>query len=423
MRMPLVWKIFLPLLCLCACTSMALASEPFTTVGIYPAENGALVSVASGRITTALESARAQRLAREQALRKARYQLAKHVHNDSMQSAGKYSVQMQGGAVIHESVQGNLFFVALQALPQEVTLVPLSPLEDFQEVNVAPLVDELLTKMPLLAEGGANVFTMSTGWVALGVGYAALPEEAPHLLKETHIREAATVARVAAAKELTAFIHGIQVSTQDEQKEHYSAGQDSETFKQWIRSSTREEVEGALNGAQWAGQWTTSDGHVAVALVVARPALDLGFAAQEGTAMVLHKSDITPEWQEIIASRPWIMEGGVSLCTHEGALYALAVESGTLQNNPAFDRMQLPTLIDTKARSQITRFLVGLSSHSVTTDEEIQRTNLDKTEVSKHVSTLSREGVSGVVTQIQRLGSWYSKDEKKLFQAFIVPLP
>ncbi len=399
--------------------SPALAKMP--ALGVHPAENGALLSVASGRISTAFEGVRAQRLAREQAVRKARYQLAKHIYKDKMSSPGTYSVQVEGARVVQEERQGTMYVVALLAHPQMVQLVARSPLEAFQEVTVAPLVDTLLTKTPVLADGGAQIFDVDAGWAGLGVGYAALPD----VPQEADIKKARTIARAAAVKELTSFIFGVQFASNVEQKELHAQENGAEMFQQWIKNSTREDIDGMLKGAQLAGQWVTTDHHVGVAVVVAQPALDLAMDLEdEGAAKAtLHKSDITEAWQKTILARPWIHEGGVSLCKHEGKMYVLAVESGKLQNNPTFDRMQLPIILDAKARNQITAFLTGLSTRAVTTSEEVQRTQLDTTEVSQHVQTLSRQGVSGVVTRIERIGSWYSKDDKTVYQAFVVALP
>lgn len=413
-----------------AANAADLTPEELRTPGVYAVENGGLVSVASGRISTTLGKARAERLAQEQALRNARQQLALHLYKDKLSGPEKFSVSISGARIINQNNDGNAIFVALLADPARVSLVPRSPLEDFNEVNAAPIVGELLTRMATIADGGGMVFDVDGGWVGLGVGYAALPEPAtPEAL-----RKAKTIARVAAAEALTGFIYGVQVDTWSEEHSIFAESPAGAVFKEWSQDKTREEIAGFLNGAQTAGEWFTDDNHVGVAVLVGQPPLDLA-AEFEDAALVqdetggsadeplLYKSDITVDWQRILLARPWILAGGTSLCKHEGTLYAIVVESGVLKGNAAYDRMQLPTMLDAKARNQLTRYLLGFSSKTVTQSEESRFADLQGEDVTQSLNTVSREGAVGVVSGIKRMGSWYSEDEKTLFQAFAVPLP
>ena len=405
-----------------------LTPEELRTPGIYSVENGTLVSVAAGRVATSLGTARAERLAGEQALRNARYQLALHLYKDQLSGPMQYSVKVDGARIIFREKHGNSVFVALRADPAQVFLVPRSPLENFHEVTIAPVVDTLLTRAPIIADGGGTVFDVDGGWVGLGVGYAALPDK-----QDTDsLRKARTVARMAAVEALTNFIFGMQVDVNSEHHEIYASGPGGDLFKEWAKNSIREEIVGTLKNAQTAGEWFTDDAHIGVAIIIARPSLDIAFEESTeattddpGTSdtPLLYKSDIPEIWQRNIAARPWVKTGGVTICKHEGALYALAVENGKLQGNAAYDRMQLPTLIDTKARAAITGYLVGFSGNYLTQSEEIRRTDLTGEEVTESLNKISSGGVTGIVSGIQRLGSWYSEDEKNLFQAFIVPLP
>ena len=433
---------FLLGLCLClsllvgqalaAQLELTLTPEQLRTPGVYQVGDDNLVSVGMGRIATSVGVARADRLAGEQALRHAKGQLARHLYKNEMGGPGKYSVSIGGARIVHREKHDGRIYIALLANPTQVALIPHNPLEDFQEVRIAPIVEELLTRAPNIADGGATVFDVADGWAGLGVGYAALPEK----FDTESIDKSRIVARTAAHEALTAFIFGMRVNTLSTQQELYATGHGHETFNKWIKNSIREEVSGMLHSAQVAGEWVTTDHHIGVAVLIAQPAIDIALDFDSGEVMaqgseepagykehLLYKSDIALEWQSNLWLRPWVLSGGVTLCSHKGRLYTLAVESAQLKGNAAYDKIQLPTILDAKARSLITRYLIGFSTKSVASNAEEQYTDLSKEVVVESLNKISREGVAGVVAGIQRLGSWYSEDEKTLFQAFIVPLP
>jgi len=323
---------------------------------------------------------------------------------------------------VSQTQVGDRVFVALLAEAKAVSLVPLSPLADSYDVRVAPLVEQLLEQNPMLADGGGGIFPQEQGWVAMGVGFAALPVATDANAE----REARVVAAVNARKALTEAIFGFGISTQEHYQEIVAEGPGGAIFREWAKTSTRETVQGLFQGAEQAGEWKTDDGPLGVAVLVCWPPVRMK-SAEAVNADRLPRFNMEEEWQSAFLQRPWMIDGGAGLHVHKGTSYLLVVENAPLKGDPVADRMQTPLLIDTKARNAATRYISGVQSDSLTiASEERTLTVLgseEKATLQNSLRQLSRESALGVVQGMRKVGSWHSEDGKTLFQAYIIPLP
>jgi len=397
------------------------------TPGVYPLSQGRLLAVGVGRVTTQLREDRALRLAGMLAENDAKAHLARHLFADTLQkeSHRRFSVNISGGMRVSQIQVGDKVFVALLvAEAKAVSLTPLSPLAGSYDVQVAPLVEQLLEQNPMLADGGGGVFPKEQGWVAMGVGFAALPASSDAKAE----REVRIVAAVNARKALTEAIFGFDISTQEQHQEIVAEGPGGVLLREWAKTATRETVQGLFRGAEQAGEWKTDDAHLGVAVLVGWPPIRLESAEVEAVnADKLPNFTMEEEWQSAFLQRPWMIGGGSGLHVHEGASYLLVVENAPLKGDPVADRMQTPLLIDTKARTAATRYISGVQSNSLTV--AVEETTLtvqgaeEKATLQNSLRQLTKESALGVVRGMRKVGSWHSEDNSTLFQAYIIPLP
>jgi len=394
------------------------------TPGVYPLSQNRLLAVGAGRVSTKLREDRALRHAGMLAENDAKRYLAQYLYADTLkrEAPRRYSVNIAGAVRVSQKNQAGQVIVALLVESPAVKLVPLPPLADCFDVRVAPLVEQLLEKNPMLAEGGGGIFPREEGWVALGVGFAALSADAE--------REARIVAVANARKALTEAVFGISISTQEKYEEIVAEGPGGALLREWAKTSTKETAQGLFQGAEQAGEWKTDDGHLGVAVVVGRPPVLL--ASGEAASAEAVNTDKLPnfsleeEWQEAFLERPWMIDGGAGLQAHQGASYLLVVEGAPLKGDPTADRMQTPLLIDTKARNAAAKYLSGVQSDSLTVETEERSLTVqgaeEKAILRESLRKLTKESVLGVVQGMRKVGSWQSEDNKTLFQAYIIPL-
>jgi hypothetical protein len=393
------------------------------TPGVYPLSQNRVLAVGAGRVTTQLRADRALRLAGNLAENDAKAQLARHLFADSLKKEPnrRFSVTITGGQRVAQKQVGDKVLVALLAETPTVSLIPLSPLASSFDVRVAPLVEELLEQNHMLAEGGGGIFPREPGWVALGIGFAAIPpgEEAGAE------RETRLVAAVNARKALTEAIFGFAITTEDKFEEITAEGPGGAIFREWAKTTTRETITGLFQGAEQAGEWKTDDGHLGVAVLVGHPPLNLE-GGQTVDAGKLPKFNLEEEWQEAFLKRPWMIIGGAGLHVHKGVSYLLVVESALLKGDPMADRMETPLLIDTKARNAAAKYLAGVRSDSLIVETEestlTARGAEETATLQNSLKKLTKENVLGVVRGMRKVGSWHSEDNASLAQAYIIPL-
>ena len=394
------------------------------TPGVYPLSQNRLLAVGVGRVSKQLREDRARRLAAILSENDAKAHLARHLFGDAMRKEPnrRFTVNIVGAMKVSEVNAGDKVIVAILTETRAVTLAPLSPLADCYDVRVAPLVERLLEQDPMLAEGGGAIFPQGQGWVAMGVGFAALSAR-PDAEAE---RRARIVAAANARKELTEAIFGSSVSNQERYQEIVFAGPGGDKLREWVKTTKKEEVRGFFQGAEQAGVWQTDDEHVGVAVLIAAPPIRL---ASEEVVNVdkLPNFGMEEEWEKAFLQRPWMIGGGAGLAVHEGAAYLLVVESAPLQGDPRQDKTQTPVLIETKASSAVNRYLAGVQSDSLTVDTEERSLSAlgteEKATLRNSLRQVIREGGLGAVQGMRQVGSWRSEDNRVLFQAYVVPLP
>ena len=390
------------------------------TPGVYPLSQNRLLAVGAGRVTTQLREDRALRLAGLLAENDAKAHLTRHLFSDTLRKEPqrRFSVNISGGQLVSQTRAGDKAFVAILAEAQAVSLAPLSPLADCYDVRVAPLVEELLDQNPMLADGGGGIFPQEQGWVALGVGFAALDSNTD--------REARIIAVGNARKALSEAIFGLSISKQEQYEEITAEGPGGNLLREWAKTSTKETVQGLLQGAEQAGEWKTDDEHLGVAVLVGRPPIVLAGGETVNTDK-LPGFSLEEEWREAFLQRPWMIDGGAGLHVHKGISYLLVVEGAPLKGDPLADRTQTPLLIDVKGRNAAAKYLSGVNSDSLTVETEersltVQGTD-EKETLRDSLRKLTKESVLGVVQGMRKVGSWQSEDRRILRQAYIIPLP
>ncbi|WP_027187760.1 hypothetical protein [Desulfovibrio cuneatus] len=403
------------------------------TPGVYPLSQGRVLAVGAGRITSKLREDTAQRLARSMAERDAKARLARALFSKQIQAEAprQFTVQLHGAQTVFAEpspVTAGTMVAGLVVPRGNVTLIPL-PLHMAREVRVAPIVEQLFASDPVLEEGGGRVFPQEQGFIALGVGFAALPE-APGAKAEQATR---TVATLAARAALTEAVFGVEVLAEQKTIDIVAQGPEGIVLRQWAKSKSKEEVAGAFKAAQQAGEWKTDDGHLAVVVLVAHPPLpleeqgDFGTAAQDIQHRFISLPDMAVEdaWQEAYAARPWLWGGGANLYEADGKVFLLVVAAAPLQGNAAQDATTTPLVAETKARAAAVRYLAGITVKASTL--EVEESLLQGVEMTETMQTslhkLVRESAQGVVQGLRKVGSWKSEDGKLLYYATVVPLP
>jgi hypothetical protein len=433
--MPKILSIWLCLFSLCfACPAGAAPPDwlmqeiqdpaKLETAGVYPLSQNRLLAVGAGRVTTQLREDRALRLAAILAENDAKTQLARHLFADTLQkeSPRRFSVNISNGVRVSQKTAGDKVFVGILAEAKAVSLVPLSPLADYYDVRTAPLVEQLLEQNPMLTEGGGGIFPQDQGWVAMGVGLAALPAA----LDANAERETRIVAAVNARKALTEAIFGSTFSSQEQYQEIVAEGAGGALLRDWAKTTTKETVQGLFQSAEQAGEWKTDDAHLAVAVLVGVPPIRLE-SAESVDAATLSRFNMEEEWQSAFLQRPWMIDGGAGLHVQNENSYLLVVDNALLKGDPVTDRMQTPLLIDVKARNAAAKYLSGVRSDSLTVETEEQTITVrgaeEKAALQSSLRKLTQENVLGVVQGMRKVGSWQTEDNATLFQAYIIPLP
>lgn len=421
-------------LCLAFCilplyfgSSQAPAASVDSEPGVYRMDDGTLTAVGKARISSSLSGARAERAAEMRAELDAKRRLGEYLFASEVAKLKKYSISVQGARRLGKRISndGSELFIAITAEPSRVAIAPYNPLDDCYDVRAAPLVGELLMLHPPLADGGGMVFDRDSGWVAIGVGFAALLPDAG----EDALREARAVARLDAGRALSETVFGSQVSTRAQSGEIVATGSGGDKLREWAKNTVTEQVEGAFKNAQLAGEWKTDDAHLGVAIIVGRPEPDLGTGKadnpEDAGVFTAHRLDMPEEWQKVCARLPWIMEGGAAVIQNSNEFLLIVIESGKLQNNPVYDRTQLPVLVETKARTRAVRYLSGFSSSNTVLDSEEYNFDsaTDSALATDVLHKVARENSTGVVAGLRKIGTWQSADEGTAFTAFAVPLP
>lgn len=402
------------------------------TPGVYPLSHGRVLAVGAGRISSKLREDTAQRLARSMAERDAKARLARALFDKQIQAEAprQFTVQLHGAQPVFaepSSVTAGTMVAGLVVPRENVTLVPM-PLQMAREVRVAPVVEQILASDPVLEDGGGRVFPQEQGFIALGVGFAALPE-APSAKAEQATR---TVATLAARAALTEAVFGVEVLAEQKTIDIVAQGPEGIVLRQWAKSKSKEEVAGAFKAAQQAGEWKTDDGHLAVVVLVAHPPVPLeGQSAIENAAhdkqsafLSLPAIAVEDAWQEAFAARPWLWGGGANLYEAQGKVFLLVVAAAPLQGNSTQDATTTPLVAETKARAAAVRYLSGITLEASTL--EVEESLLQGVEMTESMQTSLRklvgESTQGVVQGLRKVGTWKSIDGKLLYYAAVVPL-
>lgn len=396
------------------------------TPGVYSLAQDKVLAVGIARIPHSLREDRALRFAATRAENDAKQRLAHQLFPNELQGQRRYTVELSGAQVAYTEQRDGSLLLGLLVNPANVRLVSLPslpPLADCSGVRIAPLAEALLEKSPPLAQGGGAIFPQVDtpgGWVAIGVGFAALPQTTDAKLED----QARTLAAVDARRALTEAIYGVAVNTSETSTEIVTQGPEGDLLRQWERTSTKENVRGLLQGAEVAGQWKTDDNHLGVVVLVGRPAIQLE-AETAVSPDSLPQFAMEDVWQEAFLQRPWLLTGGAALHVLDDKPYVLIVEKGRLQGNPVADRTQLPILMETKARNAAARYLAGVDVQSqiVDTEERHLHSAQAKESLTNALHKLVQENVLGVVQALRKVGSWQSADGKELYVGYVVPLP
>ncbi len=419
---------------LCASPSFAadwqqeLSQEHMRTPGVYPLSNGQLVAVGKGKFTTQLRADRAERLADILAERDAKVQLAHYLFPQEIaKNPGRqYTVAYSGVHTLFAQGDAKTGFRFLGVLvdPEKVQLIRLSPLaaNESYDINVAPLVEELLEADPMLAEGGGGIFPqqgVANSFVAIGVGFAALPESSEDAGKE---KEARTLATMEARNALVESIFGSSVNTSYKTTEIILQGTGGDLFREFVENSVQQDIQGFLHNAQVAGEWKTPDGYLAVAVVVGKPRVELGTANAVDKG-ALPEFNMEEAWEQAFLQRPWLLEGGAAFCMQEGKPYLLVVEKGKLKGDVALDLTQTPLLIETTARSAAGKFLAGVRSAKNVKETEAFFQDENAASFTHTLENLATENTMAVVQGMRKVGSWKNAAQSHLVLAYVIPLP
>lgn len=391
------------------------------TPGVYPLADGSVLAVGRGEVSEAVGKdigpARAAQLARLRAEADARLRAARHLRPEAFKEESRWSVRVRGARTLRQqTLPGNpsALIAAVLLRPGEVSLLPPGPLGDCYDVRIAPVVEKLLEEQPRLVRGGGAVFPLGEGWGAIGVGYAPLGG---------NDARAGTAARAAALEAIGEAVFGSVLRSRDEQAEIVAQGPGGDRLREWARSTVLGEMRGVLNAAQTAGEWKTDTGLVGVVVVASRPPLVLGEAE---AGRVLHRLRMDEGWEKPFRQKDWILDGGAALyLPAEAAPCLLIVERSRLSGNPAKDRMQLPLLLETRARSAATKYLHGLTTESRmldTQEGEFDTAGKDAPRLKSAFEHIVKEGALGVVSGLRKVGEWQSEDGGFLHHAFVVPL-
>ena len=445
MKRHVLRQILCPVLCLVVLVALAIpcrAAVPewlageirdpavLDTPGVYVLSGGRLLVVGTGRITGQLRQDRAERLASLLAENDAKERLAIHLFSDAIQKQAprRFTVRLAGAetAFRHPSpVARGQMLVGLVLSPEKAQLIPVPPLEGCYDVIVAPLVEELLALDPPLIDGGGRIFPREQGWVALGVGFAALPE----MTDPKGERDARIIARVAAREALTETFFGSRIKTDERAVEVIAQGPGGDRLREWMKNTVQEDISGVIAGAEVAGEWKTADGHLGVAILVGRSRVPLAtFAADSSTRPAAQPPPgftMEDAWQQAFLQRPLLLRGGAGLHEQSGQVVLLIAASAPLQGNPALDATQMPLLAEVKARNQAARYLAGVTSSStvVETEEQLLEGAEATPAIKSSLHKLAGESVQGVVQGMRNIGSWQSQEGTAIFYGYIVPLP
>ncbi len=285
--------------------------------------------------------------------------------------------------------------------------------EGFQDLQIAPIARKLLEKEPHLLYGGAKIFDMDNGWLGIGVGIVDLPQ---------NTFEISNTRKIATAKATEALIQtfsGSKIYTEMRSSERYDTVK--EKYEQKQVSSTTEEIKGTMPQIQTVGSWKTDKG-LAIVVLTGTQILSQADLTIQGKKIELYNANIERGWQEVILQAPWVLEGGVTLCKYEGKINLLVVESTKTSSDASYNAIQLPVLMDTKARKAVVAFLKGVDTHHRNTSEIITKTSLNDMELTETMKTISRLNSSGFVINIKNIGKWLSSDKKRTYFAYAVPL-
>lgn len=426
-------RICLSLLCALLLSGIAQAAVPdwlqrevgaqIYTPGVYSLSQGRLLAVGAGRIAQSLRAERALRLAALRAENDAKLHLARHLFPNELKGQRRYTLALSGAQVAYSETRDGAVVLGLITQAASARLVPLPPLAECYDVRIAPLASQLLEESPPLAEGGAAIFpqkAVPSGWVAVGVGFAALTTGDDPAEED----KARILAAVDARRTLTEAIYGVTVSSSEKSSEILFSGPGGDLLRQWERNTVTENVRGLLQGAEIAGEWKTEDNHLAVLVLVGRPALQL-VAEAAISQDNLPQFTMEEPWIPAFLKRPWLLTGGAALHVLDEQPFLLIVEKGRLQGNPTADRIQLPVLMETKARNAAARYLGGVETQSRAVDTEERHLDSAKAKevLKSSLQKLAQENVLGIVQAMRKVGSWHSQDGKELFVAYITPLP
>ena len=398
--------------------------KAFTTPGVYPLGADSLLVVGEGRVTKSLRETRALRLAQMLAERDALRRLGAHLHPDAPRLARLDVSGRQAVSEKHVDGGESRVYMGFVVSPSRVKLIMPAAAQvfaEFREVKVHPAVMEAMAKAPLLADGGGRVFETEEGWLAIGVGYAAIDKGG----NSQDERQARKIARVNAAKELSEAVFGAWMQVVEKDGSAHMAGMDGERFREWSVKLTREQVTGELANVEEAGSWLTDDGELAVVSVLARPALiwDDDGSDEEQTVADLEMDD---DWREAFRRRPQWWHGGAGVARIDGALMAVAVGGAKLKGEPLYDRTRAPMAAELDARRNFLKYFSGFTSDTVTTDvEELMEEFAGDAKSARAVELFrktAREDSGGLVKTMRKVASWKSGDGATLFSAYAITM-
>lgn len=399
-----------------------------TTPGVYELKNGKLLGVGSAKISSSMRESKAVHTAFDSAERDAKRRIAKRLFPEEFERHKNLSIELSHAQRVFEhSNKGKTeVIVGVMVAPNDVSVVPLfeeSVILDAREVRVAPEFFRYLED-PMLQLGDGRIFSHNDGWIALGVGVAALTGS-----DSIAERDAMKRARLDAGKQLSEAIFGSAFSVDELAGESQVERDGLIRIREWAKRRTRETIEGEFKNAVEVGHWFTEDDHIAVVMAVAAPPLQIKPVLLDDAEEDIPDFpdwDVDPEWEYLLLSRPHLLRGGAVLYPDAGQLWAVGVGAAKLTGNSANDQINAPRAAEMDARRNLVRYLAGFSSKSSVDDiEEIgvfaAENGIESSAIIESLQKLTQEKASGLVRNLRKGGSWKSEDRKLLYQVHVVP--
>lgn len=408
--------------------------------------DGSLRASGRAKIPSGLRADRAARFAAMRAELDAKRRIARHLHPEYFKGGyGAVRIEASGIAVVsttREETPVPQVRVELSVPRENMTVTPIPRadcLAGATEVRVHPDALEYLSRSPGLADGNGQIFAYKGGWLALGGGLAALPEDGEPDAQER--RELEKIARAYAMQALTEAVFGTQIRVMEAEGEVITQDKNARAvIREWLEKETRETVEGKIRGAVELGSCVTEDRHLLILMGVANVAVtpwaeaesqyyiaasdDLPGAATPARLAVPLPPEwkVDPEWDAVLRARPDVWDGGLLVVDDADATHVIGVGAAKLSGQPAQDRLIAPTVAEADAKRGIGAYLKGADIKAVIVAREeyaaTQTGDALAREESESLHKELRERVGGELPGMQSVGSWKSGKGDYLFSAF-----